>query len=69
MASDTKALPFLMLDDPLQSMDDVNALGFSGGLKQWAQQPQRAAVMVSSIRVFVEDVHSAREQPRPAGVA
>jgi DNA repair exonuclease SbcCD ATPase subunit len=25
----TKALPFLLLDDPLQSMDDVNALGFS----------------------------------------
>jgi DNA repair exonuclease SbcCD ATPase subunit len=28
-ASTTKALPFLLLDDPLQSMDDVNALGFS----------------------------------------
>jgi DNA repair exonuclease SbcCD ATPase subunit len=28
-AADTKALPFLLLDDPLQSMDDVNALGFS----------------------------------------
>jgi DNA repair exonuclease SbcCD ATPase subunit len=28
-ASTAKALPFLLLDDPLQSMDDVNALGFS----------------------------------------
>jgi hypothetical protein len=28
-APTTKALPFLPLDDPLQSMDDVNALGFS----------------------------------------
>ena len=28
-AADTRALPFLLLDDPLQSMDDVNALGFS----------------------------------------
>jgi len=28
-AAGTKALPFLLLDDPLQSMDDVNALGFS----------------------------------------
>jgi hypothetical protein len=28
-AADAKALPFLLLDDPLQSMDDVNALGFS----------------------------------------
>ena len=28
-AADTKALPFLLLDDPLQSMDDVNALGFA----------------------------------------
>lgn len=28
-ASTTRALPFLLLDDPLQSMDDVNALGFS----------------------------------------
>ncbi len=28
-ASTTKALPFLLLDDPLQSMDDVNVLGFS----------------------------------------
>jgi hypothetical protein len=28
-ASTMKALPFLLLDDPLQSMDDVNALGFS----------------------------------------
>jgi DNA repair exonuclease SbcCD ATPase subunit len=28
-AADAKGLPFLLLDDPLQSMDDVNALGFS----------------------------------------
>jgi DNA repair exonuclease SbcCD ATPase subunit len=28
-AADAKAVPFLLLDDPLQSMDDVNALGFS----------------------------------------
>lgn len=28
-AGGTKALPFLLLDDPLQSMDDVNVLGFS----------------------------------------
>ncbi len=28
-AAGTQALPFLLLDDPLQSMDDVNALGFS----------------------------------------
>ncbi len=28
-AGGDQALPFLMLDDPLQSMDDVNALGFS----------------------------------------
>jgi hypothetical protein len=28
-ASTTKVLPFLLLDDPLQSMDDVNVLGFS----------------------------------------
>lgn len=28
-AADAKALPFLLLDDPLQSMDDVNALGFA----------------------------------------
>jgi DNA repair exonuclease SbcCD ATPase subunit len=28
-AADAGALPFLLLDDPLQSMDDVNALGFS----------------------------------------
>jgi len=28
-AAGPQALPFLLLDDPLQSMDDVNALGFS----------------------------------------
>jgi DNA repair exonuclease SbcCD ATPase subunit len=28
-SADRKALPFLLLDDPLQSMDDVNALGFA----------------------------------------
>ena len=28
-AGGTKALPFVLLDDPLQSMDDVNALGFA----------------------------------------
>lgn len=28
-AAGSKALPFLLLDDPLQSMDDVNALGFA----------------------------------------
>ena len=28
-AADAKGVPFLLLDDPLQSMDDVNALGFS----------------------------------------
>ncbi len=28
-AADRKGLPFLLLDDALQSMDDVNALGFS----------------------------------------
>ncbi len=27
--ADKQALPFLLLDDPLQSMDDVNVLGFS----------------------------------------
>lgn len=27
--SEVNALPFLLLDDPLQSMDDVNALGFA----------------------------------------
>lgn len=28
-SADAHALPFLLLDDPLQSMDDVNVLGFS----------------------------------------
>jgi len=28
-AAGEDAMPFLLLDDPLQSLDDVNALGFS----------------------------------------
>jgi DNA repair exonuclease SbcCD ATPase subunit len=39
-AADTKALPFLLLDDPLQSMDDVNALGFSDLCRHIRQRRQ-----------------------------
>jgi DNA repair exonuclease SbcCD ATPase subunit len=39
-AADTKALPFLLLDDPLQSMDDVNALGFSDLCRHVRQRRQ-----------------------------
>jgi DNA repair exonuclease SbcCD ATPase subunit len=39
-AADMKALPFLLLDDPLQSMDDVNALGFSDLCRHIRQRRQ-----------------------------
>jgi DNA repair exonuclease SbcCD ATPase subunit len=39
-AADAQALPFLLLDDPLQSMDDVNALGFSDLCRHLRQRRQ-----------------------------
>lgn len=64
-ASTTKALPFLLLDDPLQSMDDVNALGFSDLCRHIRTRRQ---LVVSTHETRLASLLARKLTPRAPGV-
>ena len=63
-AGGTKALPFLLLDDPLQSMDDVNVLGFADLCRHLRASRQ---LMVSTHEPRLEGLLTRKLAPRRPG--
>ncbi len=64
-SSTTKALPFLLLDDPLQSTDDVNALGFSDLCRHIRTRRQ---LIVSTHETRLASLLERKLTPRAPGV-
>lgn len=64
-AADTRALPFLLLDDPLQSMDDVNTLGFSDLCRHVRRRRQ---LVVSTHEDRLANLLERKLAPRAPGV-
>lgn len=64
-AADQRALPFLLLDDPLQSMDDVNALGFADLCRHLRQRRQ---LIVSTHEARLAGLLERKLAPRSAEV-